>query len=618
LQLFTITYIFTHQNKPLTYPNCMRNHKHLLSAAAMLGILSFSGCTLPQMIKKAKEQKLTTVPSPLEVHGEKVSFDMTAELPVKMLKKGTTYTGKVDYKYGEKRVEVGTIEFKAADFPNAKKEQPKLNKSFSFPFTPDMEQRGSLVLTGTAAKGSKSKVTPEFPFTPGIITTSRLVQNIYLPSYADHGYSNQPEFEPVNVAFFFPQGKSDLRATETKSSRGKFLDAFIAEKNVTKTVTVTGTHSPEGSDEKNNKVSNGRAGTVEKYYKGEMKKYDYKTKADSIEFVQKALVQDWTLFKDSLNAHKEIPQEQKDQALAVVDGSDSFYDKAAQLAKLPFYRKLFAGVYPKLRTAQTEILKMKDKKTDAEIAVLAKQIAEGRENADKLEEKELLYAAAQTPSLEEKRAIYDATAKKTDSWQAHNNLAAVHLDLAKKELDKTKMSSLVDGAITHLQMANTKTESAEGYSNLAVAYNMKGMVTEADAALAKASGMNASQDVARAINASKGIAAIKKGDYPGAVNALNNAGQDAAVLYNKGLAQVLSKQYEPAMATLNESATANASSAYTYYVMAIAAARSKNESAMLSNLQKAVSMDAQLKARAVQDLEFESSMNSEGFKNAVK
>jgi len=596
----------------------MNQNNKALSALILFGVLTFSGCTLPQMIKKAKDQKLTTVPDPLEVHGNKVNFDMTALLPVKMLKKKTTYTGAVGYKYGDQKVDVGSIEFKAENFPNAKKEQPKIDKSFSFDYKDGMEQRGNLILVGTAAKGSKSKVTPEYPFTRGLITTSRLVKDIYLVSYGDHGYNNQPEFVPVNVNFYFSQGNADLRASETSSKRGKFLDAFIAHKNVTKTVTITGSHSPEGTETKNTKLAGHRSASIEKFYKGQMKRFDYKAKSDSIEFVQKAIVLDWTMLKDSLATYKDLTQEQKDQVLGIVDGGDSFYDKAAKISKLPFYGKLFTHVYPKLRAAQTEILTLKEKKPDAEIAVLGKKIAEGKDSLGALNEQELLYSASLTPDLKEKQAIYEAAVKKSDSWQAHNNVAAIQLDMARKATDKAQMATMVDAAISHLQMANNKKETAEAYSNLAVAYTMKGLAKEASEALTKAAGLNGGQDVARSIKAQQGIASIRSGNYAEAINSLSAAGQDATVLYNKGLAQVLSKQYDAALATLNESATADATQGWTYYVAAIAAARAKNESALTTNLQKATQADASLKAKALTDLEFDSYLNSEAFKNSIK
>jgi hypothetical protein len=46
-------------------------------------------------------------------------------------------------------------------------------------------------------------------------------------------------------------------------------------KNVTRTVTITGTHSPEGAERINTKLSEERAAAIEKFYRAQMKKYDY-------------------------------------------------------------------------------------------------------------------------------------------------------------------------------------------------------------------------------------------------------------------------------------------------------------------------------------------------------
>ena len=46
------------------------------------------------------------------------------------------------------------------------------------------------------------------------------------------------------------------------------FEAFIAHKNITRTVTITGTHSPEGTERINSKLSNDRAAVIEKYYRG--------------------------------------------------------------------------------------------------------------------------------------------------------------------------------------------------------------------------------------------------------------------------------------------------------------------------------------------------------------
>src|SRR5688572_19723914 len=78
----------------------------------MIGALSFAGCTLPQMVKMSKDQQFTVTPNPLEVHKDTVAFDVAANLPVKMLKKGTVYTVNTFYKYGDKEIALDAIHSK--------------------------------------------------------------------------------------------------------------------------------------------------------------------------------------------------------------------------------------------------------------------------------------------------------------------------------------------------------------------------------------------------------------------------------------------------------------------------------------------------------------------------
>ncbi len=592
-------------------------NKRTLTTFTVCGVLALSGCTLSQMVKKAKEQKVTVTPNPLEVHADQVKFTAEATLPVKMLKKKTTYTGNLAYKYGDKKTEVGTIEFKAEDYPNAKKESPVKSQEFNFPYEEAM-RRGELAFSGTAAKGKKSKTSPELVIAQGLITTSRLVQDANPVVYAETGYNPDPEYKPTYVAFYFDQGKSALKTSEVRSKRGKFLDAFIAEKNVTKTVTITGTHSPEGTERKNQFLSNDRAKQIEGYYRKKMKDYDYKGKADSIEFVLKPVFEDWTGLKDTVNSTDILEQAQKDQILSIVDGSDDWETKQSKLEQQAFWKTLFLKVYPKLRTAQTEILTLLEKKTDAEMSAISKRIVTGQDSAKALSQAELAWAATLTPVLEEKQAIYSAAMKTWDSWQAHNDYAATELDMAKKENDKAKKMTMVDDAITHLQMANSKEESATAYSNLASAYTMKGDRTKASEAVTKAMSLTGNDMVTKALNAVKGAQEIRAAQYSAAASTLSQAGDDAVVLHNKALAQLLAGQPDAAIATLNEATTKDASNGDVYYLMAVASARAKKEGDVFSNLQKAVQNKTSLREKAVEDLEFMAYKDSEGFKNSLK
>lgn len=177
------------------------------------------------------------------------------------------------------------------------------------------------------------------PVAPGVITTSKLVEAVYAPAYADHGYNNQEELIPTRVNFYFVQGSSALRYSERQSDRGKKLDAFIADKNVTRTVTITGTHSPEGAERINSRLSKDRAESIQSFYQREMKKYDYAGMADSINFITKDVVEDWSIFKDSLATYEGVTSEEKSAILDVVNGPGSYEDKEDKLHALPTYKK---------------------------------------------------------------------------------------------------------------------------------------------------------------------------------------------------------------------------------------------------------------------------------------
>ncbi len=584
----------------------------MLFSTAML-----SGCALNKMVKLAEEQQLTVNPNPLEVHADTVNFDMAANLPVKMLKKDKVYTLKTFYKYGENELELDPVEFKSEDYPNASEEQPKQNKSFSFAYSPAMK-KGELEIQGVASdpKNGKFKETDRLPIAKGLITTSKLVENVYFPAYADHGYNTGEELIPTKVDFYFDQGRSTLKRSETASDKGKEFQAFIAEKNITRTVTITGTHSPEGAERINSRLSEDRAKSIETYYRRQMKRYDYKGLSDSIKFILKPVIEDWTPFKETLSAYEGITSDEKSEFLNIVNGAGSFEEKEDQLQKLPSYKKVFKELYPDLRTAKTEVLTVKPKKTEAEISVLAKQIVDGTVSADTLNEEELMYAGSKTPSLTEKEGIYKAATKKSDSWTAHNNLAAVYI--AKAMEGGADMGSYAEQALTQLEIAANKKEAPEVWANMGSVYLMQGNPYKAYDALSKANSAGPSSDLSKGINGVKGATEIVKADYSSAVSSLSSTEENAVNLFNKGLAQILSKDYQNAITSFNEASEKDGSYAMAYYGAAVASARLGDAAQVIEYISKAVSNDPELKGVALEDLEFEAFASNEAFRGALK
>ncbi len=589
--------------------------RKLFYAFTIIGAFTFTGCTLPNMVKLAKQQNLQITPNPLEVHKDTVNYSFSANLPVKMLKKGTIYTLNSFYKYGESELALDPIVFKAEDFPSSATEQPKVTKSFLFPYK-DAYKVGTIEVQGVASKGTKSKTTARLPVATGIITTSKLVQNSYYAAFAEHGYNNQEELVPVIIPdFLFERGKSVLRTSETKSDKAKQLDAFIAAKNVTRTVTITGTHSPEGLERINKKLSEERAAVIEKYYRAQMKKYDYQGKADSIKFILKPIVDDWSEFKGALAAYVGISAEEKTEYLNIVNSATSFEDQEKQLKKLKTYDKVFKDIYPGLRAAKTEILTIKKKKTDAEISVLAKQITKGEATADALTFEELMYAASLTPSLEEKAAIYEAATKKGAYWNAHNNLGATYIAQAIET--PSRAAELAEKASVQLELAAKIKETPEVDANLASISLWKGNAWKAYAYSNKALN-GANSDVSRGINGVKGASEIYMANYDAAVRSESSAADNDVNLFNKGLAQILTKDYANATTSFADASRKNSNFALAYYGAAVAAARSGSGDAVVSNLTTAVKIDPNLKAKALTDLEFTKFATTEAFRNALK
>lgn len=599
----------------------MKKYRKIIlnSLSASLAIF-LAGCAGVDLNKLAKEQQLKTNPSPLELHGDSVKFEMSAVVPVKVLKKNKIYTVNVDYKAFENRVNAGKIAFNGNDFPEAATKAPTLSGKFGFAYADNLK-KGIVVVVGEMADVNKpGKKTPEITVTSGIITTPLLVQSVFPTAIADHGYDNREELTPTLVNFYFQKRIAKLDLKETKGSRAKFFEKFIATKYVTRTVNIVGTHSPEGFEAYNEKLSEQRALTIEKYYRETMKKFNYGKVADSITFVVKGKVKDWSDFKSRLDSVKKLTPEQKTEILAIVDGEEgTFHAKELKLQKLKSYKLLEKEIYPKLRNAQTEVLTVKPKKTDAQIYLIAKNIASGTvTKGDSLNAKELLYAATLTPAPEEQEAILLASSKRDDSYEAYNNLGALYLEKAKKELDATKKNEIVDMAITKLDIARNKKEASEVYLNLATARLMKGDKAGAVDAITNSAKYQPNAEVNKGLKGIQGVLDIKSGTYDVAIQNLLSAGSDAQVTFDRGLALLLKKDNQSAKSAIDEAISKDANKAVYFYAAAIAAARLTDIDGVNTNLKSAFKLDDSLKRKALDDLEFLAVKDNEKFKDALK
>lgn len=580
--------------------------------------MSISGCAFKQMMKMAKDQDLQVNPSPLEVHADTVKFEVSAVLPQKMLRKNYQY--ELDLKYQDKsgqEIDVQNIVFDATEYSST--EQPRKTEEFSFPYNENIGA-GNLVVRGVGRNPANDKTlaTDELPIAEGLVTTSRLVKGAVYTTYASEGYNPGEELEPVTVNFYFLQGRADLRRSERTSDRGDSLQAFIAAKNVTRTVTITGTHSPEGPERINENLSQNRAKVIENWYRDMMDRYDYQDAAKEISFILKPVVEDWALFRERLESYDGISQAQKQEYYSIIDGAGDFEAKEDQLQRLSTYRQVFRDVYPDLRRAKTEILKVVEKKPEADIAVLAKQVAEGGVSADTLSAAELDYGATLTPSLDEKEKIYKALIQKSDSWVAHNNLGAVYLQKALDAANQGEQNRLLEQAVTELEISLNKKDNAPAYTNLALVYSVQGNNQAAVEAVNNAEDLDPDSDNLQGINAVKGVLQIKTAQYQQAIQTLSNADETSDNLFNLGLAYLLNKDYQNAVTTFDEAIEANSENSTAYYAKAIASARMNNATGVYDNLKLAVSLEPELREKALNDVVFQSYAGNDQFRQSLQ
>lgn len=164
------------------------------------------------------------------------------------------------------------------------------------------------------------------------------------------------------------------------------------------------------------------------------------------------------------------------------------------------------------------------------------------------------------------------------NWQLLNDLAV----LAIQNKEYAKAQKLLEGAIVLKQ-------DPALMNNLGIAYARQGNVTKAREMLDKA-------QVRKEARFNMGLILMQQGDYVKAVNYL----KDTPSIY-LAYSQLKAGDNRAAMDTFRHLKLTNATE---YYMMAVAAARVKDTSAMTQALQKAFELNPQLKKQASTDVEF--------------
>ena len=560
--------------------------KSLKRFASVMVFAILTSCGAP-----VQPEKVEVNPSPLAVVGNLVEADITGSFPVKKFGKkavltvtpvlkynGTEAVGQSVTYVGEKAKENGTTV--------SYKEGGKVSLKASFEYVPEMA-KSELYLRFTAKNGKKTVEIPDMKVADGVLATAKLAEAEDVPAQvtADKFQRIIQEVQEADIKFLIQQ--TNLRNSELKSQALADLNAAIkdADTTVNKAINkleVAGYASPDGEEGLNEKLANTRQTNAQKYLQKQLKKAKVDAAIES-----NVTAEDWAGFQAAMEASN---IQDKELVLRVLSMYSDPEEREAQIKNLSVAFKTIAEeVLPALRRSRLILTTDLIGKSDEEIAALAAN------DPAALNVEELLYAATLTNDLAKKLDIYKkAVAQYGSDYRTYNNLGMVYFE----------QGNVNEAARCYAKALQIEPNNADVNYNAALAAMAQNDLEKAEAHLGKAAGTQGN------LNVAMGTLYTMKGDYEAAKNAYGNSASN-----NTAVQQILNENYDGALQTLNKVEKPNATTAY---LKAVVGARQNDREAVYANVKAAIQQDANLKAKAQNDIEFAKYQTEEAFQALVK
>ena len=525
--------------------------KNLIFAAVAAIVFVFTSCS---KLGPLSADNFEVTPNPLETMGGNVPATINGKFPEKYMKRKAVVTVIPELRYGNREVAQGL----PATFQGEKVLGNDQTISYrlgghytmktSFPYVPEM-QKSDMYLTFQARIGKKQVAVPAVKVATGVIATSELYKQTMMQAGGciapDSFQRIQSQQYDASVKFLVNQAV--LRQSELKNnSVQEFvrllqkISADRGEKLAIKNVEVEAFASPEGGFEYNDRLAGKRQDVSEDYVQKTLKQTNVQTDVDA-----HYTAQDWEGFKQLVQASN---IQDKDVILRVLSMYKDPEQREQQIRNMSqAFRELADGILPELRRARLSINYDVVGRSDDQIA--------------------------------EKEAIYKKTAQYWDrDYRALNNLAV----LAFNQGDELQADKYIQQAL------RVNKNAPEAYANLGLIALRNGKIAEAEENIANAIGANGFGEALGNLN-------IAKGNFAQAETSFGQSASNSAAL-----AQLLNKNYEGAIQTLDKVKNPDA---MTSYLHAIVAARRGNKFATESYLNEALRLDPSLKAYADNDLE---------------
>ena len=588
--------------------------------AILLLITTFlAGCSsLSKMVKNKDQIKYEVTPKVLETNGGLIEFSIKGTIPENYFNKKAAILFTPTLTYNDNYVLLNPITLQGENVTgdgiviNSKTGGTFMYKE-TIEYSPEMGV-AELVVDPIAyiikdkvkinAKREEIKEKSKFAefgiikMADGVIYTSERIMNNENVILAKDAYEKETLITE-SATMYFAVNRYNLnwnlelnKENEIKNSF-KELDNFLRKGWEIKDITIDAYASPEGEERFNEGLSENRGNAIQKLFEKRVKKLskekDSKVCAkyikNDVSLKVNALGEDWNGFLKNI-ASSDLKE--KRTIINVINSSNQLKREQEIRNMISIYPEIEEEILPPLRKANVSVVCYEPKRTDEEISKLATTFP------DSLAINELLYSATLTKKLQTKLRIYkSAMSVYPKCWRAYNNAAVIDIQLGN-----------LDEAAGYLNKAKTLKR------NNGIIENNLGVVAckNSEYALAETH-FNTAKKLGEPENYNLGILSITKGDYDKALSLFSKEKCD----YNIALAQLLSGEPEKAEKTLKCAPKCGE----TYYLMAIAGARTQNTEIMYKYLTKAVKAKPELKKRAKTDREFLEFGNVNEFKKIV-
>ena len=557
----------------ILHTTMMKKSILLTTAAALM----LTGCS---KLGKLTSDNFKVTPTPLVETGSEVPAQITVTFPEKFMKKKAQITATPVLRYAGGETSAQSVTYQGEKIEgNGTDVNYKLGGSYNmkanFRYTPEM-LRSDLYMTFEAKLKKKIKQMPEVKIGYGILATedllSRCLDGTNASVAPDQFQRVIEQKQEANIKFLIAQ--SNLRTSELQSVSIKDLVAVLKEINddaegrALDAIEVSAYASPDGRYSFNEQLAERRQNVSAEYLKQELKKI--KMDAD---INTRYTAEDWDGFQELVGASN---LQDKQIILSVLSMYKDPEEREQQIRNMSaIYTDIKDGIMPELRRARLIVNYEIIGRSDEEILNQYKQ------DVSKLSLEELVYGATMLVETPAEQKDWNQTIQRLfpNDYRALNNQAQV----AYAQGDYAAAADYLAKA------KKLNSRAPEVNTNLALMELRKVNLAQAESYLAQGFGADSYNEVLGCYN-------LAKGNYAQAVQNLEGATTNTAAL-----AQLLSKDYAAARQTLSKIKKADATTAY---LKAILAARTGDTAGVVDNLRQAINLDASLKARAKDDLEF--------------